>query len=44
MEHMMEQAMNVKFCVKLQNSPNEALEMLKTVYGESTMGKSNVFK
>jgi hypothetical protein len=44
MEHMMEQTVNVKFCVELQKSPSERLEMLKTVYDESTMSKSNVFK
>jgi hypothetical protein len=36
--------MNVKFCVKLKKSPSETLEMLKSVYGESAMSKSNVFK
>jgi hypothetical protein len=35
---------NVKFCVKLQKSQSETLEMLKTVYRESTMSKSNAFK
>jgi hypothetical protein len=33
----MEQRVNVKFCVKLHKLPREMLEMLKTVYGESTM-------
>jgi transposase len=40
----MKQRVNVKFCVKLQKSPSERFEMLETVYGESTMGKSNVYK
>jgi hypothetical protein len=40
----MEQRVNEKFCVKLQKSPIETLETLKTVYGESTMNKCNVFK
>jgi hypothetical protein len=40
----MKQRVNVKFCVKLQKSQSETLEMLKTVYGESAMSKSNVFK
>jgi transposase len=44
MESKVEQRMNVKFCVKLNKSPSETLEMLKSVYGESTMSKSNVFK
>jgi hypothetical protein len=34
----------VKFCVKLHKSPSETLQMLQTVYGESTMTKSNVFE
>jgi hypothetical protein len=42
MEDKEEQRMNVKFCVKLKKSPSETLEMLKTVYGESAMSKSNV--
>jgi hypothetical protein len=29
----MERRVNVNFCVKLQKSPSETLEMLKTVYG-----------
>jgi hypothetical protein len=44
MERTMEQRVNIKFCVKLQKSPNETLQTLKTVYGKSTMSKSNVFK
>jgi hypothetical protein len=44
MDHMMELIVNVKFCVKLHKSPGETLEMLKTVYDESTMSKCNVFK
>jgi hypothetical protein len=44
MESMMEQTLNGKFCIKLQKLPSETSEMLKTVYGESTMSKSNVFK
>jgi hypothetical protein len=28
----MERRVNVNFCVKLQKSPSETLEMLKTVY------------
>jgi hypothetical protein len=34
---------DLKFCVKLLKSPSEKLEMLGTVYGASTVGKSNVF-
>jgi hypothetical protein len=40
----MEEAVNVKCCVKLQKSPSERLDTFETVYGDSTMGKSNVFK
>lgn len=32
----------MKFCVELQKSPSQTLEILKTVYGESAMGKGNV--
>jgi hypothetical protein len=38
----MEQKGNVNFCVKLQKSPSETLDVLKAVYGESTIIKSNV--
>jgi hypothetical protein len=44
MEDLKEQRMNVQFCVKLKKSPSETFEMLKTVYGESTVSKSCVFK
>jgi hypothetical protein len=44
MERTMEQRVNLKFCVKLQKSPSERLEMLKKAYGGSTMSKSNDFK
>jgi hypothetical protein len=33
-----------EICVKLQKWPNETSEVLKTVYDESNMSKSNVFK
>jgi hypothetical protein len=32
MERMMEQRVNVNFCVKIQKSPSEKLDMLKKVY------------
>jgi hypothetical protein len=35
---------NVKFCVKLQKSAIETLEMLKQVYDESGLRRRNVFK
>jgi hypothetical protein len=41
MEGKMERRVNLKFCVKLLKSPNEMLEVLKTVYVEFTVGKSN---
>jgi hypothetical protein len=40
----MEQRVHVKFLVKLEKATSETLEMLKTVYDESTVSKSNVFK
>jgi hypothetical protein len=42
-ECKVEQRVDVK-CVKLQKLPSETLQMLKTVYGESAISKSNVFK
>jgi hypothetical protein len=33
MEHMMEQRVNVKFCVELQKSPSGMFEVLNTVCG-----------
>jgi hypothetical protein len=44
MERTREQRLNVKFCVKLQKSPSKTLEILITVYDESTVSKSNEFK
>jgi hypothetical protein len=41
MERTMEKRGNVNFCVKLQKSPSETLDVLKAVYGESIMSKSN---
>jgi hypothetical protein len=41
-ERMLEQSVNVKFCVQLQKSPSEISEMLKTVYGECAMSNSKV--
>jgi hypothetical protein len=32
---MMEERVNMNFCVKLQKSPSETLEILKIIYGES---------
>jgi hypothetical protein len=43
MERTREQRVNVKCCVKLQKSPRERLQMLKTVYSESTTSNNNVF-
>jgi hypothetical protein len=39
MVHRMEQ--NVDFCVKLKISPNETLQMIRTVHGESTGKRSH---
>jgi hypothetical protein len=44
MEHTVEERVHVKFRVKLEKATSETLEMLKTVYDESTVSKSNVFK
>jgi hypothetical protein len=40
----MEQRVNVNFFVKMQKSPSETLEILKTVYSESIMNKNDDFK
>lgn len=42
MQLTMERRLSVKSCVELQKSPSETLEMLKAVYSESAMGKSNI--
>jgi hypothetical protein len=42
MQLTMERRLSVKFCVELQKSRSETLETLKTVYGESAMGKRNI--
>jgi hypothetical protein len=41
MKHMMEEGVNVNVCVELQESLSETLDMLKTVYGESSGQKSH---
>jgi hypothetical protein len=40
MEHMMEQKVNVKFCVQ----PQKLLRDVKTVYGECAMSRSKVLR
>jgi hypothetical protein len=42
MERTMEQRVNVKFCARLQKSPSETSEMLKTLFDESAVSKSSV--
>jgi hypothetical protein len=42
MKHMMEWKVKVNVCVKLQKSPSEMFEMLKTVYGESQGQRSQL--
>ncbi|GBM87494.1 hypothetical protein AVEN_97363-1 [Araneus ventricosus] len=39
-----EQHANIKFCVLLQKSPSETLEMLKKAYGNDGMKKMAVYK
>jgi hypothetical protein len=41
---MLEQRVDVKFCVELQKLSSKTLDVLKTAYDESTMSKSNIFK
>jgi hypothetical protein len=43
-KHVLEQIVNVKFCVKLQRLPSETLQMLSSVHSKSIRSKNNVFK
>ncbi|GBN59300.1 Putative uncharacterized protein FLJ37770 [Araneus ventricosus] len=40
----LEQRANIKFCVLLEKSPSETLEMLKKAYGNDAMKKTAVYK
>jgi hypothetical protein len=41
---VMEQRVNIKFCVELGKMPTETYEMLQTVYGDEALGRSSVFE
>jgi transposase len=41
---VMEQRVNIKFCVKLDKTPTETYEMLQTVYGDEATSHSSVFE
>jgi hypothetical protein len=41
---VLEQRVNVKFCVKLGKTPTETCEMLQTVYGEEALSHISVFE
>jgi hypothetical protein len=41
---VMEQRVNIKFCVKLDKTGTETYEMLKTVYGDEALNRSIVFE
>jgi hypothetical protein len=41
---VMEQRMNIKFCVKLDKTQTETYEMLQTVYGDEALSRSSVFE
>ncbi|XP_054709237.1 protein GVQW3-like [Uloborus diversus] len=41
---LLEQRGNIKFCVLLEKSPSETLEMLRKAYGNSAMKKSAVYE
>jgi transposase len=41
---VMEQQINIKFCVKLGKTPTETYEMLQTVYGDEALSRSSVFE
>ena len=40
----MEQCVNVKFCVKLENSATETYNLLKKVYGDECLSCTEVFE
>ena len=40
----MEQRVNVKFCVKLGNSATETYDLLKRVYGDECLSRTQVFE
>lgn len=42
-DRYLEQRIHVKFCVKLNKSASETLEMLQVVYGEEVMSRARVF-
>jgi hypothetical protein len=39
---VMEQQVNIKFCVKLDKTSTEIFEMLRTVYGDEALSRSSV--
>jgi transposase len=41
---VMEQRVNIKFCVKLGKSPTETYEMLQTVYDDEALSHGSVFE
>jgi transposase len=41
---VMEQRVNIKFCVKLGKTPTETYEMLRTVYGDEALSRSSVLE
>jgi hypothetical protein len=40
----MEQQVNIKFCIKLGQTPTEIYEMSQTVYGDEFLSHSSVFE
>ena len=40
----MEQRINLKFLVKLKKTPTECLKLLKEVYGEDMMSRTQIFE
>jgi transposase len=41
---VMEQKVNIRFCVKLGKTPTETVEMLQTVYDDKALSHSSVFE
>jgi hypothetical protein len=43
-DRLLEESINIKFCVKLGKSASETLHMLTEAYGAGAMKKSRVYK
>jgi hypothetical protein len=44
MDGKMEECVYIKFCVKLDNSATETLEMLREAFGEHSLSRTTIFE